>query len=363
MRRIIGKVMPLEWILLACGAVISILYATLGVPYPMPEPHSISRTAEATASQELLRLCLNQLLTALDNYCLIILGFVAWQVFHYMKRTNFRLVELAHGAFWKHISTRFYPEQLLQDLRFIIAILVMFLEFALLKNLIPQINPRIYDDWFMAVDRLACAGVSCSELLHSALGRTPEMLESISGHYLGYYNYMSLVLFLFIACAPRARTHEFLCAFVTLFLFGTFAIYLVPTWGPVYHHPEPFEFMRGSPIFGLQQNLWEMKVLLEQNRSNTSATFMISGFPSLHVAVVTLGSIYLRRVHLLFALLSWGFCILTINSTLYLGWHYLLDDIGALALVWVAVLLARLSSRRWDRFTHYHLHGHEPVNT
>jgi membrane-associated phospholipid phosphatase len=349
MRRIIGSIMPLEWILLVCGALIGLLYAHFGVPMP--------GASGASASQGPVLFYLKQILTALDVYCLIVLGFVAWQIVHYLKRNRFRWHGLAWGGFWKHILTRFYIEQIFQDLRFINAILVMFVEFALLKNLIPLVNSRVYDDWFIAADRLVCAGVSCPELLHSWLGTSLTMLEYVSGHYFGYYTYMSLVVFLFVVCASRTLAHQFLCAFVTLFLFGTFVIYLAPTWGPVYYYPEPFEFMRGSAMSGLQQNLWDMKHILEQDRSNAGAVFMISGFPSLHVAVVTLGSIYLARIHPLLALISWGFCVLTINSTIYLGWHYLLDDVGALALVWIALLVGRWSSHRWNRFTDYKLYA------
>jgi membrane-associated phospholipid phosphatase len=348
MRRMLGTIMPLEWILLLSGALIALLYSFFGVPMP--------GASGASASQGPLIFYLKQILTALDVYCLIVLGFVAWQALHYLKRNSFRVRELKWGGFWKHILTRFYIEQIVQDLRFINAILVMFVEFALLKNLIPLVNPRVYDDWFIAVDRLVCTGLSCSELLQSLLGKSSTTLEYVSGHYFGYYTYMSLVVFLFVVCASRALAHQFLCAFVTLFLFGTLVIYLAPTWGPVYYHPEPFEFMKGSAMFGLQQNLWEMKSVLEQDRSNTGAVFMISGFPSLHVAVVTLGSIYLTRIHWGLALISWGFCVLTINSTIYLGWHYLLDDIGAFALVWSALLVGRWSSRRWSRLTDYQIY-------
>ncbi len=343
MRRIIGSIMPLELILLTCAAVIGLLYAYFGVPMP--------GASGASASQGPVLFYLKQILTALDVYCLIVLGFVAWQVGDHVRRNSFRLRGVTWGPFWKHLVTRFHMEQIFQDLRFINAILIMFVEFALLKNLIPLINPRVYDDWFIAVDRIVCGGVSCSELLHSVLGTSQPVLEYISGHYFGYYTYMSLVIFLFIVCASRALAHQFLCAFVTLFLVGTFVIYLAPTWGPVYHHPQPFEFMRGSAMFGLQQNLWEMKAVLEQDRSHAGAVFMISGFPSLHVAVVTLGSIYLAQIHRWLALISWGFCLLTVNSTLYLGWHYLLDDIGALALVWVALQVGRWSSRAWGRIS------------
>jgi membrane-associated phospholipid phosphatase len=345
LRRILGIIMPLEWILLVCGALAALLYKLYGIPMPgAPGPD---------ASQGPILFYLMQVLTALDVYCTVLLAFVVWQNLRFWKRNRFRWRGVEWGKFWRHLVTRFYGEQLLQDIRFMNALLVMFIEFGLLKNLIPLVNGQVYDEWFIAADRMVCAGLSCSELLHSFFGRSAETLEYVSRHYYWYYTYMSLAAFMFIVCSSRRLAHEYLCAFVTLFLLGTVVIYLVPTWGPVYYTPQPFEFMLGSEISGLQHSLWRMKGVLELNRSDPTAIFMISGFPSLHVAVVTLGSIYLARIHRLLAWASWAFCILTLNSTIYLGWHYLLDDLGAVALVWIACLVGRWGARRWNGATEF----------
>jgi membrane-associated phospholipid phosphatase len=345
MRRIIGMIMPLEWILLVCGALTLLLYKLFGIPLPgAPGPE---------ASQGPLPFYLKQILTALDVYCLVVLAFVAWQIVRFWKQNGFRWRELARGSFWRHLVTRFYEVQIIQDVRFLNALLVMFMEFGLLKNLIPLMNSSLYDDWFIAADRLLCAGVSCSEYLHSTLGRSSGSLQFISSHYLWYYPYMSLVAFLFIVWTPRKLAHEYLCAFVTLFLLGTLVIYLIPTWGPVYYTPASFEFMKGTPISDLQHSLWQMKEMLELDRSDPRAIFMISGFPSLHIAVVTLGSIYLGRIHRVLAWISWAFCLLTLNSTIYLGWHYLLDDVGAVLLVWIAWLIGRWCTHRWTGYVDY----------
>jgi membrane-associated phospholipid phosphatase len=80
---------------------------------------------------------------------------------------------------------------------------------------------------------------------------------------------------------------------------------------------------------------------------------MISGFPSLHIAVVLTGSVYLSHIHWAVAFLSWIFVLLTINSTLYLGWHYLLDDVGAVALVYISYVLTSRMSWSWKGKVEY----------
>jgi|GEM_PF-3326297 len=345
MTRILKLLMPLEWIVLVCAAIIIGLYSKLGVRMPgAPGPD---------AHQGPLPFFLKQILTALDLYCLIMLIYVAWQLLRHLQRHRFSRQGWYADGFWQHLLSRVYGAAIVQDLRFMNALLVMFIEFGLLKHLIPLVNPKIYDEQFLAFDRLVCNGQSCSEFLHALFGRSEAVLAAVAGHYYWYYGYMSLIAFVFIVCARRRFTHEYLCSFVTLFLVGTLVIYLVPTWGPVYYMPEPFTFMQGTAISNLQQGLWAHKAALELNRNDPQAIFMISGFPSLHVAVVMLGSIYLGRLHRLLAVPSWAFCLLTVNSTIYLGWHYLLDDIGSVVLVWFALLVGRWCARHPREFSEY----------
>jgi membrane-associated phospholipid phosphatase len=337
--------MPIEWLLLLCGLLISLLYRHFGLPMP-GQPGAGVKDGPAA-------FFLQQVLTALDLYCLVVLVFLVVQVFRFVRQHKGRTWQAPWAVFWKHTSTRLYPEQILQDFRFTVAIVVMFVEFGMLKNLIPHVNANVYDDAFAAVDRLVCGGVLCSQALHSALGTSPSTIDVISEHYFWYYPYMSLVGFIFVVAASRELAHEYLFAFVSLFLMGTVIIYLGPTWGPVYFQPELFDFMKHSELAGLQQNLWKMKMTLDADPQNREAIFMISGFPSLHIAVVTVGSIYLGRLSRWLARGSWIFLALTFNSTLYLGWHYLLDDLGALGLVCLCVLMAKKLRWKWFGYADY----------
>jgi membrane-associated phospholipid phosphatase len=78
--------------------------------------------------------------------------------------------------------------------------------------------------------------------------------------------------------------------------------------------------------------------------------FMISGFPSLHVAVVLLAAIKLKIVHPLLSLIGWCFVLLMVNSTLYLGWHYIWDDLGSVLLVYTALRCTRRLYRKEQYF-------------
>ncbi len=288
---------------------------------------------------------LKQFLTCLDLYAVVLCVFVFLQAVRFAREHQYQMQLAPWRNFWELISKRFLLGQIFQDIRFFHAVLIMFVEFALLKNLIPHVNSRLFDDIFVTSERLLCGGSLCAELLVPLWGGINP--DYIGQHYKWYYPYMSLTAFTFIAAAPRRLAQEYLCAFAALFLIGVVWIYLLPTLGPVYYVPEVFSFLNGTDIGGLQQDLWGMREYLRAHPGSREAVFMISGFPSLHVAVVILGSFYLRALHWSLAALSWIFLVIIIHSTIYLGWHYILDDVGAGLLVLSCVWIARRFSWHW----------------
>jgi len=337
MGKVLKILMPVEWVLLAFGVLTIVLYRSFGLQLP-------GQPGQGAKHGPFL-FYLKQFITCLDLYALVLLCFVAAQVLQAIRRNSWSVAGIAWGPFWKGVSERFFLGQIFQDVRFFQSLIVMFVEFALLKNLIPHVNSSLYDEFFIASDKLVCGGRVCSELLLDVWG--PGLLEPISRHYFWYYPYMSITAFIFIAAASRRLAQEYLCAFVSLFLFGVLWIYAVPTLGPVFVKPELYSFMAGGDIAGLQRELWEMHQALRANPSSGEGVFMISGFPSLHVAVAVLGSIYLARISRLLSWASWVFVVLIFNSTIYLGWHYLLDDVGSLLLVACSVWFARVFAWRW----------------
>jgi hypothetical protein len=337
MVRFLTILMPVEWLLIVFGLLTWGLYDYFGLDMP-GQPGKGSRGGP-------LLFYLKQFLTCLDLYAVVLGVFVATRAVHFARASQGRFWAAPWKAFWIQISNRFLINHLFQDIRFFHAILLMFVEFALLKNLIPYINGALFDDFFIAADKLLCGGIICSERVTGLLGT--ELVPTVGQHYTWYYPYMSLTAFTFIAAAPRRIAQEYLCAFVALFLVGILWIYAVPTLGPVYALPDVFAYMRDTEIGQLQQELWSMREFLRLNPGSKEAIFMISGFPSLHVAVVMLGSIYLRHIHWSLAAVSWIFLALITHSTIYLGWHYLLDDIGSAALVLACIWLVKRCSWQW----------------
>lgn len=333
-RRCLRAVLPVEWLLIIFGSATWLLYWALGAVFP-GGPEDRSKYA-------LLRFYLKGFIGAYDLYVLLLLGYAVLQAvyFWHIKRGR------PWRELWGILLARVQLREIFQDVRLFHAILVLLVEFLLLKNLIPRINPRVYDEAFISSDTFLCGGVLCAQQLHTWLGH--GFAEAVSAHYHWYYHYLTLVPALFVIAAPRSITQEFIFALAGIFLLGVLWVFLVPTWGPVFVQPELFAFLEATDVRKLQQDLWRWRNELLQDPNKRGSVFLISGFPSLHVAVVALGSVYVARLNRVLGALSLGFLLLMLNSTIYLGWHYLLDDIGAFVLVGVVIWIAQRCSQWWQ---------------
>jgi membrane-associated phospholipid phosphatase len=327
------RLMPCEWALIVFGVFAWALYHLLGLPMP-GEPGVRSQAGPGL-------FYFRQLMTSLDLYALVWIAQLCWTAFP-AAWCGFRGRGAgAIAAVRLKFGHRIDLSEIFQDLRFFHAVLVMFVLFGLLKHLIPFVEPRLYDDFFATSDRMLCGGLMCGARLHQVFGTSPAVAEFISGTYFWYFPYMTIVMFVFVAQNDRKLAQEFCSALVWVFLIGILWVYLIPTLGPVYWEPQAFHAVASTTVGGLQHDLAQMRAAALEDPMAGRAVNLISGFPSLHVAVTALGSIYLARLHKVVAALSAIFLLVTINSTLYLGWHYLLDDLGSICLTVYAIGVSR----------------------
>jgi membrane-associated phospholipid phosphatase len=72
----------------------------------------------------------------------------------------------------------------------------------------------------------------------------------------------------------------------------------------------------------------------------------IAAFASLHVSIIFTGVLVAHMLGLGRRLRvgAWVLLALTTTSTIYLGWHYVVDDLGGLVLAAMAVALAKALS-------------------
>lgn len=231
------------------------------------------------------------------------------------------------------------PHLMICDVRLVNCFALIIFFFINLKHLIPLLNQGLYDDILLRSDRLIFSGQTSGEWLQNLLGL--RYAELLSSGYTLFYSYTMFSAFVFILQRNQSLTQEFFVSFIFLWFFTMFIVYYFPTLGPCFYVPEHFEKIPACKVTEIQTMLWDNKLFLDQFPKHEKGIYGISGFPSLHLAVPVLGAVYFGRFSKFLAWLSWLFVALTLITTLYFGWHYFLDDVGAFLLVFLVIMLTR----------------------
>jgi membrane-associated phospholipid phosphatase len=121
--------------------------------------------------------------------------------------------------------------------------------------------------------------------------------------------------------------------------------------GPVYADPSDFAALPTSEVTHLQQVLLDQRVAFLAHPA-TATPQSIAAFASLHISMSLTAAL---AAHLLGAgrrlkIGLWIWVGMTLLGTIYLGWHYVLDDLGGVVIALAALVLARLlTGVRLDR--------------
>lgn len=242
-----------------------------------------------------------------------------------------------NGTWHLFVDRYLRPRSVFGDLRALLLCVVLFVLFIQLKHLIPFIHSKTYDHLFQNSERAIFSGKLFSDVVRDYIGVKHAPLLS-EGYFL-FYPYVAILIYIFILQRNTRLREEFLLGFVLCWLVGIVLVYMIPTLGPCFTESR---FLNELPQTGVQ----EMQMKLIKQRESVFRTgrgvYLISGFPSLHVAITVYGTMLLWKLSRILSVISFFIVLLTIVTTLYFGWHYLVDDIaGALIAVAVAVYVSR----------------------
>jgi CDP-diacylglycerol--glycerol-3-phosphate 3-phosphatidyltransferase len=120
---------------------------------------------------------------------------------------------------------------------------------------------------------------------------------------------------------------------------GTVSYYLLPAMGPVFVAPELFADLSPTSSSALQGALWNERLHVLYHAGPVEAVYSIAAFASLHVSVTLTAAMV---AHLLSAprVLRYGlwlYCFITSIATIYLGWHYIVDDLAGVVIAFLSV--------------------------
>jgi hypothetical protein len=225
----------------------------------------------------------------------------------------------------------------------LISFYVTYLAYRNLKSVVPLLRPgELFDRQLAAIDRGLFFGHDPAALLHSLLG-TELATPFFSGAYMLFFAFVPGTLAFALVFSPNLQAGLFYATAQSVnWLLGAVSYFVLPTLGPVYADPDDFTRLPASEATHLQSVLLDQRLdFLSDPVAGTAQS--IAAFCSLHVSIFFTAALAVQLLRLArpVRIAAWAAFGVTVLSTIYLGWHYVVDDVGGLVIGVAAILLAR----------------------
>ena len=208
-------------------------------------------------------------------------------------------------------------------------------------------RPR--DGFLLRVDRSLFLGHDPAVLLHSLLGQHVAAYV-LMVFYESFSTVVSIALVASLAFTDRVRDgYVYVASAVWVWILGVASYYAIPSLGPFHSAPQDFAGLPHTMIQDTQARYLGQRAHLLAHPAAPDAFAQISAFASLHVAVTSLLFLMaryyrLRRTSIALAV----YVVITMVATVYLGWHFAVDDVAGLAIAAVAVFLGSRMIYPWS---------------
>jgi hypothetical protein len=226
----------------------------------------------------------------------------------------------------------------------IVAFYVTYLAYRNLKAALPLLRPGdLFDPQLADVDRSIFFGSDPAALLHDLLG-TGIAAHVLSTFYVAFIVFLPLSLGLALVFAERLHAAlVYTTALSINWILGAASYFLLPALGPVYYEPGGFAALPHTEVARLQELLMDDRIAFLADTA-TGTPQAIAAFASLHIAMsfTALLAAYLFGLGRRVKRGLWAWFAITNLATIYLGWHYVLDNVAGLVIGATALLLARL---------------------
>jgi hypothetical protein len=261
--------------------------------------------------------------------------------------------ERSMRSLWASARQRWPGRRLATAWACLLAYHVVYLSYHNLKSWDVLNAPR--DHTLTRVDQWLALGHSPAVLLHDLLG------QGVAAYALLFvYEAFPIIVVVVVAGSVFAKELRdgitVLASLIWVWILGTVSYYAVPSLGPFDDRPQDFAGLPQTVATRTQALYLAQRDHLLAHPHASDAFAQVSAFASLHVAVttvITLLASYLGFVRA--ARVLRVFLALTLVATVYLGWHFVVDDLAGLVIGWAAVWLGvrttggqRLSTRHRD---------------
>ncbi len=229
---------------------------------------------------------------------------------------------------------------------------ICYVSYRNLKSYLPELTNTIHDRALLQLDHFLFFGNNPAEVLHSVLGTTVAA-QVLAVLYVLYLPVVPITVAAVLVLHRDVTVGAWYATAVSLnWVLGVVSYYSLPTLGPAFYEPQRFADLPENGATQLQMSLLRGAFGFREDPQGDKI-FGIAGFASLHVSVVFTLALFLHYAGIARAIryTAWIYLCFTILATLYLGWHYIADDIGGLLIGWVAVAVGAWATgnTRWQK--------------
>lgn len=239
-----------------------------------------------------------------------------------------------------------------------VAFYICYVSYRNLKSYLPELRKdesgfqTLYDTDMLRLDHWLFFGNNPAEVLHGMLGTT-VMAQVLAVLYVLYLPIVPLTVGAVLVLVRDYTVGAWYATAVSLnWVLGTISYYLIPTLGPAFFQPQSYAELPDNGASALQQSLFRAAVRFRDDPQG-GGIYGIAGFASLHVSVVFTAALFLHYSGAAkwIRTTAWVYVGFTLLATLYLGWHYVADDIGGLLIGWMAVAIGAVvtGNARWQK--------------
>jgi hypothetical protein len=215
-----------------------------------------------------------------------------------------------------------------------------------LKSVVPLLRDDLFDVQLRDLDLGMFGGRQPAELLHELLG-TGVSAHALSTAYLLLFLFIPITLAVSLVFSSRLEPGLFYSTALALnWVVGAGSYFLLPSLGPFELDPSTFAGLPGTAVGDLQDLLLRERADFLADPTAPGAAQSIGAFASLHVSIFVTGALaaHLLGMRRSVKLLLWVLTGITVLSTVYFGWHYVLDDVGGAAIAVISLYLARVAT-------------------
>jgi membrane-associated phospholipid phosphatase len=223
---------------------------------------------------------------------------------------------------------------------------VVYVAYRNLKGFLPFVREGLHDPLLLRLDRALAFGHDPATILHHLLG------TGISAHVLSFV-YTGFLLFVPVSLGAALIWSKnpstgfwYVIALCVNWVLGAASYYWLPSLGPFMAEPSLFEDLPHTGVTSLQNALETGRSRVLHDPDASRSVQSVAAFASLHVSIIFTAALICHLVlpNKWVRWSMWVFFVLTSISTVYFGWHYLLDDVAGLAIGFIAVWIGALAT-------------------